>query len=334
MAIWRILSFVGLFVTLSCVSGVISVHAEASTYVSTHSEMEKPDVCPSFCKHKNFMKIIEVKEESCTEDKPYCCKRKAKTEFPRKLYCCNDINRRYVSDCTKNCFCDTWLMVRWEVLLIIIGSIIAAFVIFTLLCRFGATFCMKKSALRRRTRSDGDTEVQSVSSGVEPAPVAPFFNPDHPYAFIPPNYNSLPKEPPTYENIDQQPEEAEAAATGFDNMGFQEDGGPSTSYPPPLFSEHGSIYSYDETSLPPPYELRSMSTSVSQASFSSVQFWESERNFRNTPVEESSDNDDLTMDWMRHRNSIITLNSVDNEESILPGQEECEQRTEHNVSTA
>ena len=96
-------------------------------------------------------------------------------------------------------------------------------------------------------------ELEAVSSGSSEQPSTPqIFNPDHPFAFIPPEYQ---KDPPKYDDID-------GVTLGVDNLAYSCDPYPSdpmardsaepeAELGPPLSTPADSL---SIRSLPPPYQ--------------------------------------------------------------------------------
>ena len=89
-----------------------------------------------------------------------------------------------------------------------------------------------------------ENELPSVASNTEGAAAGSVFNPEHPYAFVPPDYDSLPKEPPKYSvAVDSECNNAHS------NQAFVTD-----IPPPPQFQEEADSLMSEPNTPPPVYE--------------------------------------------------------------------------------
>ena len=92
--------------------------------------------------------------------------------------------------------------------------------------------------------SERETELPSVASGGG-ATGGASFDPQHPYAFVPPDYDSLPKEPPKYVEVFEHVNDA-----------FQPDVPP----PPSQFHEEENSFTQKPETPPPMYEANPIHT--------------------------------------------------------------------------
>ncbi len=88
------------------------------------------------------------------------------------------------------------------------------------------------------------------------------FDPQHPYAFVPPDYDSLPKEPPKYTDIDNTEGATSESTEGASNAAFEADTPDARQTENPAEQSNNSNTAADAannpvgqpTDLPPAYE--------------------------------------------------------------------------------
>lgn len=132
---------------------------------------------------------------------------------PGEEYCCGTLTNRYccgnsTMDITGKyddqyvCERTSWWLYHWQIIIGLLGTIIVLLLVAACCCQCCGACKRQRARLTGRTLDD--PEVNTVSGGVDgdtDAQRMQTFDPNHPFAFQPPDYDSLPKEPPKYEEI-------------------------------------------------------------------------------------------------------------------------------------
>lgn len=200
--------------------------------------------CASYCDIEGKL-IRHFDCEDHSWDK-YCCG--TKTE----RYCCgnstNDISDIYED--VENCDDVIINLSHWKFLLGVMGILVLLVVVAACCCQcctYKNSWNETRVHRERRTRRR-DTNISAIElQGTDRAPS--FFDPSHPFAFVPPDYESLPKDPPAYSELFGQSGSTNVAFVSEtlpegeqENLQYQASSSHQTLQvePPPLYHDQNS----------------------------------------------------------------------------------------------
>jgi hypothetical protein len=214
--------------------------------------------CPAHCSRDGYYKS----SFTCSSSKgtPYCCGNAT------YIKCCNDATQKIPENLKDVCTCErsSCMFSQWHS---VFGVVTAVFLVLLMnvcccQCCMKCPCCAKPNrALRRLSNRVSNREVQSVSANIS---ASTGFNPDDPYAFKPPDYDTVNQDLPKYEEIAGI---TEVETPGHDNPVMTHE---DYDVPPPTSGIRITVASIEETvspaDQPPTYEVAIHSTTDQQPS--------------------------------------------------------------------